>query len=465
MSDTIVHDESESITVWKIMHRGFSFLSPMKRDMCDGNALSERQAPATYDEKRMYNYVNRKRAAPVERFRKSKKSGVISSNLIMVEHMSVSKCCNMNCATEFSSEGALKEIYEQRNAFHQLSSQADRRRLLSNIVMKNCHGKLLLLGVRVCAKFIVNSLAISLNQVYGVLNRVENNLPVSAVLRRGPFGVTKDEIICGWLLELAKAHDPQPDKEFTILAHKRKLHVYEEYLADVASTKVPSCSFSYFCTVWKKNLGSRIVIRKCVRFAICDECSRIQKARESAVDRQKLQTLRNQEKAHLDVVKRERFAYAKRVREAINNGDDVLSIALDGADQGAYGLPYFSQATKQSGRIWKARQYLVGGIVHGKGIYLFRHLDVFPRGANVTIEVLHRMLEDILRQEGRLPKVLYLQLDNCWRENKNRYVFGFLSDLVQKVPASHHLAFFLYIHSRTSNIYTRGHSRISMCHF
>ena len=34
-------------------------------------------------------------------------------------------------------------------------------------------------------------------------------------------------------------------------------------------------------------------------------------------------------------------------------------------------------------------------------------------------------------QLGQLPSVLYLQMDNCWRECKNKYILGFLSVLVE----------------------------------
>ena len=33
---------------------------------------------------------------------------------------------------------------------------------------------------------------------------------------------------------------------------------------------------------------------------------------------------------------------------------------------------------------------------------------------------------------GALPRKLYVQMDNCWRENKNKYVFAYMSDLVVK---------------------------------
>ena len=35
-------------------------------------------------------------------------------------------------------------------------------------------------------------------------------------------------------------------------------------------------------------------------------------------------------------------------------------------------------------------------------------------------------------QNGRLPPVLYLQMDNCYRECKNRYIMAFCTFLVEK---------------------------------
>ena len=131
-----------------------------------------------------------------------------------------------------------------------------------------------------------------------------------------------------------------------ILAHKRKAHVYLEYLLDVQKGAAPPVTKAYFLSVWKKNVGSKIVIRKCMRFALCDTCSKIQRAREETNDRTRLSRLLDEERDHLKLVKAERQAYARRMREAIDSDGQVLSIALDGADQGAYGLPYYSQVRR-----------------------------------------------------------------------------------------------------------------------
>jgi hypothetical protein len=42
-----------------------------------------------------------------------------------------------------------------------------------------------------------------------------------------------------------------------------------------------------------------------------------------------------------------------------------------------------------------------------------------------------RVLQRVRCQKGRLPPVLFLQADNCWRENKNWIMFAYLSWLVE----------------------------------
>ena len=51
----------------------------------------------------------------------------------------------------------------------------------------------------------------------------------------------------------------------------------------------------------------------------------------------------------------------------------------------------------------------------------------WPHDSNLTINIVMRVL---LRMDI-IPDRLYLQMDNCWRENKNQYVLAFLGVLVK----------------------------------
>ena len=83
--------------------------------------------------------------------------------------------------------------------------------------------------------------------------------------------------------------------------------------------------------------------------------------------------------------------------------------------------------------MFKQKYHLIGALVHGRGAWVYTMSHRFPADPNVTIEVLQRVLTDLSEESGGpLPKKLYLQLDNCVRENKNRAVMAYLCWLVQR---------------------------------
>lgn len=49
--------------------------------------------------------------------------------------------------------------------------------------------------------------------------RVQDDIPMSYIMAgaRNRLGVSKEEMVVGWLLDLASVHDPQPDRDYTIL--------------------------------------------------------------------------------------------------------------------------------------------------------------------------------------------------------------------------------------------------------
>ena len=57
----------------------------------------------------------------------------------------------------------------------------------------------------------------------------------------------------------------------------------------------------------------------------------------------------------------------------------------------------------------------------------FIDLNQYPHDSNLTINIIWRMM---LRVK-ELPPILYIQLDNTGRENKNRYVIAWCALLVE----------------------------------
>ena len=76
----------------------------------------------------------------------------------------------------------------------------------------------------------------------------------------------------------------------------------------------------------------------------------------------------------------------------------------------------------------QVKAQVTGVLTHGHGAYVYLQYGQYPCDSNLTVTVLINCLEQILP----LPKVLYVRMDNCSGQNKNKYVLSFLVHLVQK---------------------------------
>ena len=127
---------------------------------------------------------------------------------------------------------------------------------------------------------------------------------------------------------------------------------------------------------------------------------------------------------------KERIEYQKKRDRSKLHSKEYLSIIIDGADQSAFGLPHFTPNVKnQRGHAMKVQ--FVGLLDHPlpNDLLLPTMTQEHKTGANHVVEVLHRYLTRRLA-DGTLPPKLFVQLDNCSRENKNHYVMGYFEFLV-----------------------------------
>lgn len=75
------------------------------------------------------------------------------------------------------------------------------------------------------------------------------------------------------------------------------------------------------------------------------------------------------------------------------------------------------------------KTHLTGVMMHGHNTLGVVDLFTIPHSSNLT---LNSVAETIMRNypERSMPETLFIQFDNCWRDNKNRYVFAFLALMV-----------------------------------
>lgn len=241
------------------------------------------------------------------------------------------------------------------------------------------------------------------------------------------------DTVVSFLLRLSEdCSEKMPDREELHLPFFRKRDVYTHFVEEfnkLYQAKDPPSS-NYFLRVWKQNCRN-IKVRKSSRFTVCDECDELRAALNNAIRcGHPTDDILRRKTLHQNFVTQERMEYQKKRDRARLDPGRYCSIIVDGADQSAFGLPHFTTATKnQRGHSLKVK--LVGLLAHDvqNHLMLFTMTEEHATGANHIVESIHRFLNS-RRSTGPLPRTLFVQLDNCTRENKNKYLMAYFEVLV-----------------------------------
>ena len=173
-----------------------------------------------------------------------------------------------------------------------------------------------------------------------------------------------------------------------------------------------------------------IKVRREKKFAKCDDCHRLDEKIRTSLGSVRKAWVAEKDK-HIRWQYRERKKYAHHKAKARDEPEKYLSIAIDGMDTEKTRIFRLARDSKATDNLVKVDTHLTGVLVHGRdpAAYCYTWHDRFPTGSDVFNNILTDVLCRI-GEKGPLPPVLYLQLDNCWRENKNKYVFGLLHSLI-----------------------------------
>ena len=252
------------------------------------------------------------------------------------------------------------------------------------------------------------------------------------------------DCIVEWLLAFSSFHLHDPAHPQIILSVASLSQVYDCYAADFLlpgekkyfphdrDGMVYLPSRSYFLSVWRTNTQvTHIKVRKYHVFSMCEKCVEFVDRRRTNPNLEEKQKILKEEREHYMYIRMERLAYYAKRKLGIYFGKDYISIIIDGSSQSAYNLPHMLENDKLSSGCTKNQVYLMGALVHGRAAYCFTYLKNFLHGTNVMTECLHHVLLDIYAKDGRIPRTIYLQLDNTTKQNKSRYMIGYLGCLVE----------------------------------
>ena len=245
--------------------------------------------------------------------------------------------------------------------------------------------------------------------------------------------------VCSWFSELKDCLDVMPDEGgWYQLPHPKKKMVFEAYVKDCHDsphtyTLVKS---AYFYKLWR-TFFPECRTRKHCRFAKCVFCvskrATIDSATASAAE--KADARRVLQLHYRWSNTRERGEWKRKRDDATNDPEHYLCISLDGTDQFPDGLPSFCEQTKDDCNGARLKMHLQIGLSHGGCAepVFYCGWEYLYGDPNFTIETLYRMIKrEEEARDGKLPDTLYLQLDNCIRENKNTYVISFLAWLLER---------------------------------
>lgn len=121
--------------------------------------------------------------------------------------------------------------------------------------------------------------------------------------------------------------------------------------------------------------------------------------------------------------------YRAKQEKATISSAWFCSIILDGADQSAFGLPRLVTKTKEvKGIALEVILIFLLDHVQPNQLHSYTMTEKHERRTNHVVEVTHRFWT-LRNSERDWPSTIYVQPDNCTRENKKRCLFSFFQAL------------------------------------
>lgn len=214
--------------------------------------------------------------------------------------------------------------------------------------------------------------------------------------------------------------------------------IHKEYRKAMAEKSYPHYEYVAFCKVVKRNFPH---VKKASYESMfhCDECLQLAeklRAVRQTRDIDQINSLEKQIDLHRAIVSLERQVYKTHQLMSRQAPDLYLTLIIDGMDQNKCVLPNYGQL--RGDKLEKMflhgpRAHLTGVRDHNGQVWCYWTYDQIPKDGALVVNCLLLTLLDIFKARGSLPEVLFLQLDNTKKENKNWMVMGLLSKLLKTV--------------------------------
>jgi hypothetical protein len=204
--------------------------------------------------------------------------------------------------------------------------------------------------------------------------------------------------------------------------------VHDEYITDMYHFKETILSLSAFCVMWK-TCFQHVKIREFKQVTgKCQTCAVLTLARKTHKDRMDREHLKLLHLAHRSAYMNERLSYYTKRQQAEAQPRKYLSIITDGMQQRHNVLPWWGNIDSTSDNL---PQHLQGVLAHGRFMNVYRTYHNVQLGANAQIHSCLLALEKIMRDEGRIPDTVFIQIDGG-PENISKSVLALCELLVAR---------------------------------
>ena len=234
-----------------------------------------------------------------------------------------------------------------------------------------------------------------------------------------------------------------PDEQIIVLSASYALSdIYELYKQEICG---PATAKSTFYRLFHSKFGHNRIDKSlpCLRLSKysshsrCDECADLEKYRKSAKSEEELKMAKSLMQEHKEKYVSMRLLIEEKRHLSMTDPNHIY-IQIDGMDNSKSFLPHVAQKRKSTCGIYKLPTKITGVIIWSKiygnsnrKVICYIDHDQFEQGSSKLVSILYRVIQQLVKDfNDRLPKYLHLNLDNCWRENKNQFLFSFCSGLV-----------------------------------
>lgn len=237
-----------------------------------------------------------------------------------------------------------------------------------------------------------------------------------------------------WIRSLIKwSGDYMPHLDQIHLPASTKEGLFNQYKKFMESKDKVTVKYAYFVELFNEEAGDYVKIPKVKQFTRCTDCDDLDKEiaqAKTSIDREYFDLERDK---HHAMHRAERLKYYWHINKSMDHPKRFISIISDGMDQAKTDVPHLRRLNHRTAELKPTGITVVGVKVHGHNPPNIVHVfpAMFPKDSSLTTQVLLDTLVMVYEQEKRLPPVLYLQMDNCNREGKNKTMMAFGALLVE----------------------------------